>query len=238
MIQTKTIDYYDGAARLEGWLAYDDVRPGPLPAVLVSHAWVGRDDFACGKARQLAELGYAGFALDMYGEGVVGSGPEENARLMAPFMEDRSKLQRRMLLALEAVRSLPEVDATRVGAIGFCFGGLCALDLARTGADVRGVVSFHGLFKPPGNTAGNRIRANVLALHGHDDPLVPPEDVLALQTELTAAGADWQVHVYGNTVHAFSNPRANDPAFGTVYNAVADRRSWRSMVDFLAEALA
>jgi dienelactone hydrolase len=112
------------------------------------------------------------------------------------------------------------------------------LDLARTGADLAGVVSFHGLFKPPGNTAGVKIRARVLALHGHDDPMVPPEDVLALEKELTEAGADWQIHVYGNTVHAFTNPQANDPAFGTVYNAVADRRSWTALQNFLSETLA
>jgi dienelactone hydrolase len=236
-IQTRTIDYVHNGTLLEGVLAFDDAQAGPRPAVLVSHAWAGRDAFAVGKARALAELGYAGFALDMYGKGVLGSGPEENAKLMGPFIEDRALLQSRQQAALETVRLQPEVDAGRVAAIGFCFGGLCVLDLARSGADLRGVVSFHGLFTPPGNIAGRRILAKVLALHGYDDPMAKPEQMLALADELTQAGADWQIHAYGGTVHAFTNPQANDPGFGTVYKAEADRRSWQSMGNFLAEVL-
>lgn len=237
MLQTKTLDYFDGDTRLQGYLAYDDANPGPLPGVLIAHPWAGRNDFVLDKARRLAELGYAGFALDMYGDAKLGEGAEECSALMMPFMEDRAKLQRRMACALEALRRQPEVDAARIAAMGFCFGGLCVLDLARSGADLRGAVSFHGLLKPPGNTDDNAIKAKVLVLHGHDDPMAPVDDVVALQEELTAARADWQVHVYGNTVHAFTNPLANDPGFGTVYNAVADSRSWRSLVDFLAEVL-
>lgn len=237
MLQSNTIDYYDGATRLQGYLAYDDASPGPLPAVLIAHPWAGRNDFVLDKARQLAELGYAGFALDMYGDARLGEGAEACSALMMPFMDDRALLQRRMSAALAALRGLPQVNAGRVAAMGFCFGGLCVLDLARTGADLRGAVSFHGLLKPPGNTAGQCITAKVLVLHGHDDPMAPMADVVALGKELSEAGADWQVHVYGNTVHAFTNPLANDPAFGTVYNASADSRSWRSLVNFLAEVL-
>lgn len=237
MLQSKTVDYFDGDTRLQGYLAFDDAHPGPLPAVLIAHPWGGRNDFVMDKARQLAGLGYVGFAHDMYGDARLGEGAEACSALMLPFMQDRLKLQQRMACALDALRRQPSVDASRIAAMGFCFGGLCVLDLARTGADLRGVVSFHGLFKPPGNTAGTRIRAKVLVLHGHDDPMVPVDDVLALEKELTEAGADWQVHVYGNTVHAFTNPQANDPVFGTVYNAAADRRSWRSLVNFLAEVL-
>lgn len=228
---------HDGTA-LEGFLAWDDTRPGPLPAVLVSHAWAGRSDFDCAKARALAAQGYAAFALDMYGRGVLGSGPEENARLMQPLLDDRVRLQGRQLAALEAVRAHDAVDPARVAAIGFCFGGLCVLDLARTGADVRGVVSFHGLLGAPGNTAGQAIRSKVLVLHGHEDPMAPVEDVIALEDELTAAGADWQIHVYGNTLHSFTNPNANDREMGTVYDETADRRSWTTLLAFLAEALA
>jgi dienelactone hydrolase len=180
-------------------------------------------------------LGYVGFAVDMYGKGILGSGPEENARLMQPLMEDRAMLQKRMQAALHAVKSLPWVDDGKIAAIGFCFGGLCVLDLARTGAGIKGVVSFHGLLVAPGNTQGNAIKAKVLALHGHDDPMVPPEQVLAFEREMTEAGADWQLHTYGHTMHAFTNPAANNPDFGTVYQADADRRSWQAMQNFLAE---
>jgi len=154
---------------------------------------------------------------------------------MKPLIEDRSMLQRRMKLGLEQVRKQREVDASRVAAMGFCFGGLCVLDLARTGADVRGVASFHGLFGKPGNTEGKKISARVLVMHGWDDPMATPDQVLGLTEELSAAGADWQVHAYGGTKHAFTNPSANDPDFGTVYSPDADRRSWQSLQLFLAE---
>ena len=234
----KFVEYEHEGAVLEGFMAWDDTRGGPLPGVLVSHAWGGRGDLECDKARELASLGYCGFALDVYGKGIRGSGPEENAKLMQPFLEDRGLLQSRMAAALETLRAQEEVDAARCAAIGFCFGGLCVLDLARTGSDVRGVVSLHGLFNPPGNTAGTQIRAKVMALHGHDDPMVPVEAVNALEAELSEAGADWQIHVYGGTMHAFTNPQANDPAHGTVYNAVANRRAWVVTRDFLEEVLA
>jgi dienelactone hydrolase len=133
---------------------------------------------------------------------------------------------------------LPWTDSGKIAAIGFCFGGLCVLDLARTGIDIQGVVSFHGLLGAPGNTAGNIIKAKVLVLHGNDDPLAPVEQVLAIEKELTAAKADWQLHSYGNTLHAFTNPLANDPSFGTVYQPDADRRSWQAMRNFLAEVFA
>lgn len=236
-VTTQAIDYSHNGVQLEGFFAYDNKRPQPLPAVLISHAWGGRDEFACNKARKLAELGYAAFALDMYGKGIIGSGPEENARLMNPFMNDRRLLQNRITTALETVRKLPEVDPKRIAAMGFCFGGLCVLDLARTGADLRGVVSFHGLFVPPGNTQGNKIKAKVLVLHGHDDPMTPPDQAANLAKELTEAEADWQIHIYGNTLHAFTNPMANDRSFGTVYDETADRRSWESLRNFLAEVL-
>lgn len=237
-IQTRIVDYSDGNITYKGYLAWDDSAQSKRPAVLVSHAWAGRSDFECEKARKLAELGYVGFAIDMYGDAKQGANNDENAALMQPLVENRAELQKRITLALDAVRKQPEVDADNVAAIGFCFGGLCVLDLARTGADVKGVVSFHGLFNAPGNTEGNKITAKVLCLHGYDDPMAQPQSVLDLGTELTAADADWQIHAYGHTVHAFTNPAANDPGFGTVYNAAADKRSWASLVNFLAEIFA
>ena len=234
-IVSNTVGYTDGDVLLEAFFAFDDSFSDRRPAVLINHAWGGRDDFVAEKAKKLAALGYFGFAVDMYGKGILGSSPEENAKLMQPLMTDRAMLQQRMKAALYAVRLLPWVDDSKIAAIGFCFGGLCALDLARTGVDLKGVVSFHGLLDAPDNTQGNAVKAKVLALHGHDDPMVSPEQVLAFEQEMTKAGADWQLHTYGNTMHAFTNPVANDPAFGTVYQSDANRRSWIAMENFLSE---
>jgi len=234
-IQTRHIEFRDRDVLLEAYMAYDDSGSGPRPGVLVAHAWGGRGELEENRAERLAELGFVGFALDLYGKGVRGSNPKQNSALMQPFLDDRALLQKRMQLSLDACRRQKEVDGDRVAAMGFCFGGLCVLDLARTGADLRGVASFHGLLGKPGNTGGKGIKARVLVLHGWDDPMAKPEAVVALADELTAAGADWQIHAYGNTQHAFTNPAAANPEMGTVYNAAADRRSWQSLQLFLAE---
>jgi dienelactone hydrolase len=155
---------------------------------------------------------------------------------MKPLLEDRALLARRIHAALSAVRSLQQVESNRIAAVGYCFGGLCVLDLARSGADVRGVASLHGLLKTH-DLPKPRIGAKVLALHGHDDPLAPAEDVRRFEEEMTQAGADWQLHVYGGTQHAFTNPKAANPAAGLVYNPVAERRAWTTLVAFLAEVL-
>jgi len=230
------IEYRDGDALLEGFLCYDESLPGPRPAVLINHAWGGRDEFVERKARRLAWQGYACFAMDNFGKGKRGTNPEECSALMTPFMKDRAKLLKRLRAGLATVGNLPIVDARRIAAIGFCFGGLCALDLARADAEIRGAVSFHGLLKPSGLTEP-KIRAKVLMLHGYDDPMAPPEDVLAVAKEFTVAGADWQLHAYGQTVHAFTNPTANNRANGMQYDEAADRRSWHALEEFLAEIL-
>ena len=237
-IVSKTLDYQDGEKLLEAFVAYDDALTDPRPVVLINHTWVGRDHFVANKAKKIAELGYVGFAVDMYGKGVLGSSPEQNAKLMQPFIDDRVMLQQRMKAALKAAKQLPWVDEENCAAIGFCFGGLCVLDLARTGIELKGVVSFHGLLGAPNNTQGTSIKAKILALHGHDDPMVPVEKVIAFEQEMTQANADWQLHSYGHTMHAFTNPVANDPEFGTVYQPDADRRSWQAMQNFLAEIFA
>jgi dienelactone hydrolase len=237
-VVSNTVGYLDDDVLLEAFFAFDDSLSGRRPAVLINHTWVGRDDFVAEKAVKLAELGYVGFAVDMYGKGVLGSSAEENAKLMQPFMDNRQMLQKRMHSALNAVKLMPWVDDRKIAAIGFCFGGLCSLDLARTGADLKGVVSFHGLLSAPGNTQNNVIKAKILALHGHDDPMVPVEQVIAFEQEMTKAGADWQLHTYGHTMHAFTNPVANNPDFGTVYQPDADRRSWLAMENFLTEVFA
>ena len=234
-IQTRTVSYNHDGVELEGFLAWDDSAAGPCPAVAISHAWGGRSEFEEDKAVAVAKLGYVGFALDLYGKGVLGSDNEENSALMAPLLADRAMLQARIGLAVSTLREQAEVDGARVAAMGYCFGGLCVLDLARSGSDVLGVASFHGLFVPPEGIANKPITAKVLCLHGYDDPMVEPQSMLDLAAELSAAGADWQVHAYGNTLHAFTNPEANDPGMGAIYNADADRRSWQALTNFLAE---
>ena len=238
-MHTETIAYTDGDTELEGFVTWDDNVAGSRPAVLVAHDWTGRRDFATSKAEEVAKMGYVGFALDMYGKGVFGADGdvEGNSALMNPLAGDRAALRARMAAALDAVRSLDVVDNSKVGAMGYCFGGMCVLEQARAGADVLGVISIHGIFAP-GDVANEAITARVLCLHGQDDPMVPPDQVLAFETEMTEAGADWQVHAYGGTMHAFTNPAANDPGFGTVYNPVADKRATQSIQNFFAEVFA
>ena len=232
---TQSLDYSDGDAELEAYVAFEAAEM-QKPLVLIAHDWTGRREFACQAAERIAAMGYVGLALDMYGKGVFGADgdTEGNAALMTPFAEDRSLLRQRILAALVAGRNIPQVDSTRVAAIGYCFGGMCVLELARSGADVLGVVSMHGILAA-GEAINEDIKAKVLCLHGHDDPMVPPEQILAFETEMTEAGADWQMHVYGSTMHAFTNPAANNPDFGTVYSATAEQRSYRSLENFLAE---
>jgi dienelactone hydrolase len=217
-------------------MAWDDTL-GPRPAVLVAPTWAGCTDFEREQALRLAGLGYVGLAVDMYGGGAVGADKAECTALMTPMMSDRALLQARIGAAVDAIRIQPEAADEAVAAIGFCFGGLCVLDLARTRQDIAGVVSLHGLLLPADNVSDPDIRAKVLVLHGYDDPMVLPEQMLAFTTEMTATGCDWQLHAYGQTLHAFTNPEANDPDFGTVYSPTASRRAYRALDDFLSEVL-
>jgi len=235
-VQTREVTYTQGDTSLRGMLAWDD-ELGARPAVLVAPTWAGCTDFERDQATRLAGLGYVGFAVDMYGDGATGADKEECTALMTPVVSDRSLLQARIGAAAEAARAQAEVSDQPVAAIGFCFGGLCVLDLARARDDIAGVVSLHGLLMPADNLPEPTISAKVLVLHGYDDPMVPPEQVVAFASEMTAAGCDWQLHAYGQTLHAFTNPEANDPDFGTVYSATASRRAYYALDDFLAEVL-
>lgn len=209
---------------------------GDRPAVLVAHDWSGLNDFAINAAKKMAERGYVGCAVDLFGEGKTGSTTEEKMGLITPLIKDRGLLQQRLLSALEKIKGLDGVDAGKIAALGFCFGGLCVLDLARSGVEFKGALSFHGLLDPSGLTA-KPIKTPVMALHGHEDPMVDPEKVSAFEKEMTAAGADWQLHVYGNTLHAFTNPQANDHQLGTVYNEKTAARAWKLGFQFLDEVL-
>jgi len=218
-------------------LVWDDSFSSPRPGVLVAHTIRGRTPFEEGKARDLAALGYVAFAIDVYGASEIGADDVASRSNMEALLADRLQLQERLSLSLSTMQGQPEVDEESVAAIGFCFGGLGVLDLARIGAPLSGVVSFHGLFHAPGNTDGNVVTASILVLHGWDDPMAKPNSVVALGEELTALGADWQIHGYGGTQHAFTNPSANDTERGTVYDAQADQRSWMAMKNFLAEQI-
>jgi dienelactone hydrolase len=232
---TQYLDYSDGTKALEAYVAYEETDT-QRPLVLVAHDWSGRREFACGAAEKIASMGYVGFALDMYGKGVFGSDgdTELNTSLMNPLATNRSVLRERVRAALVAGRNVPQVDPTKVAAMGYCFGGMCVLELARSGADILGVISIHGILSAS-EVVNDGIKAKVLCLHGHDDPMVPPEQVLAFETEMTEAKADWQVHTYGNTTHAFTNPAANNPTFGTVYKESAEKRAYQALDNFLTE---
>jgi len=236
-MHTSNYLYHHGEQELHGFLAYDDSHDKPRPAVLVVHDWSGRNEFACEKATMLGEMGYLAFALDMYGNGRIGASTHEKKALMEPLINDRILLRERIRAAFDALVAMSEVDYNRIAVIGFCFGGLCALDLARSGAEVKAVVSFHGLLNKPKQIANQPIHAKILALHGYDDPMVKPDDVNEFCKEMTLAEVDWQVHMYGNTQHAFTNPQAHDTQLGTIYNPKAEKRAFQAMTNFLQEVL-
>ena len=237
-MHSEFIEYYDEDVLLEGCLVNGGAEAKPKPLVLIAHDWTGRRQYALDKAHEIAALGYAAFAIDLYGKGVFGQDGDValNSSLMGPLASDRRLLRQRMKAAVDVASARPEIDSSQIAGVGYCFGGMCVLELARSGASVQGVVSVHGIFAP-GDVANESITAKVLCLHGHDDPMVPPEQVLAFEQEMSASSVDWQVHVYGGTTHAFTNPAANNPDFGTVYSEIANARASRSVSDFLADVL-
>ncbi len=239
MSSTHTIlEYSAGDTLCRGEYFTPTNSDGPLPVVLVAHAWDGLNDEVRDKSRQLAAAGYIAFAIDIHGGGKVIEDFSQLIPTLTPYMEDRSLLLARMQGAFSAAQTIPGVDTSRVGAMGYCFGGTAVLDLARSGVDeLLAVVTFHGGLT--GNPLDNpeKLNTKLLILHGDDDPMVSPEEVAAFKTEMNAKQVDWQVHAYSQTVHAFSRPGANDPAFGTVYNETADKRSWQAMLNFFAEVL-
>ena len=231
-MKTQEVNYKFGDQEYRAFVANPEKESAPL--VLVVHTWAGRDDFVEKKAIELAQEGYVAMAVDMYGEAKVGTSTEENQSLMTPLIEDRDKLKAIINSAVEAGKKIDGVDSSKVAAIGYCFGGLVVLDLARSGTDISGVVSFHGLLMSS-DISTDGIQAKVLVLHGERDPMVPLSMVDDFQKEMTEAEADWQLHSYGNAYHAFTNKEANDPNLGTQYNENADKRSWQSMMNFFAE---
>lgn len=236
------VEYICEDTFLKGYAVYSEESLAKRPGVIVAHAWKGQDDFAKQKAEDLARLGYIGFAADLYGEGIVVKSNEEALSLMLPLFLDRQLLRARINAAFKTLQMHPMVDPNAIGAIGFCFGGLTVIELLRSGADVRGVVSFHGVL---GNTMGEQkaqlapdsevISGSLLILHGNDDPLVSHKDIISIQQEFTKANVDWQMHIYGHCQHAFTNPEASDTKAGLVFNAKANDRSWQTMCNFFDE---
>ena len=231
-MKTEKITYQSGENSFEGFLAQPEGDSNPC--VLIAHTWAGRDAFVEEKAKLLTELGYAAFAIDMYGDGKIGTSNEENAGMMQPLLDDREELARRALASLDAVSKIDSIDASKIVIMGYCFGGLVAMDLARTGADIKGAVSFHGFLAGPENST-NKIKAKLLALHGDSDPMVGQDQIESFRQEMTSKKVDWQLHVFGGAMHSFTNPEANDPDFGAVYSKNADERSWKIFTDLLKE---
>jgi dienelactone hydrolase len=238
-MQTLDLDYAADGATMRGYLAYED-GAFPRPGVLVFHEGPGLGDFAMEKARQLASLGYVAFAADMFGARRQAKNLQEVATLVGALRAEPARLRERGFAALATLAGLPQVDRGRLAAIGFCFGGSVVLELARAGAELKAVVSFHGVLATKLPARQGEVRASVLVLTGAEDPLAPPDQVAAFEAEMRAAEvADWQLVNYGNTLHGFTNPAADGSMMRTaLYHARSDRRSWRAMRAFLDEALA
>ncbi|MDA8232731.1 MAG: dienelactone hydrolase family protein [Magnetospirillum sp.] len=235
-MKTETIEYSHGGIALEGYAAHGGAGQGRRPGILVLPAWHGIDAYARKRAEMIAELGYVAFVADIYGKGVRPKERAEAAREAGKYRADRPLLRARAAAGLDALRTLPGVDAARLAAIGYCFGGQGALELVRSGADLLGVVSFHGALDTPTPEDARTIRARVLVLHGADDPHVPTDAVQAFQREMREGGVDWQMVLYGGAVHSFTDWNAGDDnAKGAAYNAKADSRSWVAMRDFFDE---
>lgn len=238
-VKTELVEYRQGDTVLQGWLAYDDAVKGPRAGVLLIHDWMGVTDHQKSQVEKLAALGYVALAADVYGKGVRPADAQAASAESGKYYKDSALLRARARAGLDFLAARPQADATRLAVTGYCFGGAGALELARSGAPLRAVVTFHGTLDALSGEATKDLKASVLVLHGADDPYVKAEKVAAFMAEMRAANADWQLVQYSGAVHSFTDPRAgNDNSRGAAYNAAADRRSWEAMKDFLAERLA
>jgi dienelactone hydrolase len=238
-VTSKTIPYKHGDLELEGYLAWDDSISGKRPGVLVVHEWWGLNDYARQRAQQLAKMGYVAFALDMYGKGKLAKHPQEAGQMAGAVRANQKDWRLRALAGLDVLKSQAQCDATRIGAIGYCFGGSTVLQLAYTGADVKGVVTFHGALAPPGEDEGGKIKARILVCHGADDAFIPEDAIEKFRHGLNQAKADWTMIYYSGARHSFTDPGADAHGVdGLRYNKSADQRSWQHMQDFFAEVLA
>jgi dienelactone hydrolase len=235
-VKTKTIEYKQGDTILEGYLAWDDAKTVKRPGVLIVHEWTGINAHMKQRAEMLAKLGYVAFAADIYGKGIRPAAPADAAKTAGIYKNDRTLMRARANAGLEELKKQKLVDTQRLAAIGYCFGGTTVLELARDGAGVKGVISFHGGLSTPTPQDARNIKGKVLALHGADDPFVKVDEVAAFQDEMRKAGVDWQFNSYGNAVHSFTNKEAGtDNSKGAAYNEKADKRSWEAMKIFFGE---
>ena len=239
LMRMKDIDYHDGAVNCRGFIAYDDAVSGKRPGMLVFHEGLGLGEHIIERTRRAAKLGYVALAADMFGDRRQARDLEDMRGLVGDLRNDPAKLRARGRAAHAALASQPQVDLEKLCAIGFCFGGSVVLELARDGADLKAVVSFHGVLATKAPALPGMVKAGVLVLTGADDPLAPPDHVATFENEMRAADVhDWQIITYGNTQHAFTNPTA-DGSFlsGTLYNEQSDCRSWEAMKSFLGEVI-
>jgi dienelactone hydrolase len=237
-IHTETIEYKQGDTVLEGYLAYDSAVKGQRPGVLIAHQWKGLTDYEKKRAEMLARLGYTAFALDIYGKGIRPKSNQEAGAQAGKYKSNRDLLRARAQAGLAVLQRHELTDPRRVVAIGYCFGGTTVIELARSGADIAGVVSFHGGLDSPHPEDGKNIKCKVLALQGADDPFVPAKDLAAFEDEMRQAKVDWQLVKYGGAVHSYTEKEAgSNPQAGAAYNEKADRRSWEAMKEFFAEIL-
>lgn len=237
-IKTETFDYKEGDTILEGLITYDAARAGKRPGVVIYPSWTGPGPHEANAAKKLAEMGYISICADIYGKGIKPKPMKDTAVEMGKYMGNRPLLRARANAALARLRQHPECNASRVGAIGYCFGGATSLELARSGADIRGAVSFHGDLSNPTPADAKNIKAPLLVLHGADDPVVPPPQVEGFMKEVRDAGVDCQFVAYSNTVHSFTDPSAgNNKSVGAAYDEKAAKRSWAHMAEFFRETL-
>lgn len=237
-IRTEAVEYKDGDAVLEGYIAFDSKSAAKRPGIVIVPDWMGVNKHAKDSAEKLAKMGYTAFVADIYGKNSRPKDQKEAATISGKFKADRALLRRRAQAALNEVAKHKTVDNKRLGAMGYCFGGTTALELARAGADIKGAISFHGSLDTPNTADAKNIKGRILVLHGADDPFVPVKDVNAFEDEMRSAGAQWELVKYSGAVHSFTKPDAgNDPKQGQAYNKIADKRSWASMTDFWKETL-
>lgn len=237
-VKVQTVDYKQGDTALEGWLVYDDAKQGKRPGVVVFPAYHGPTDEEKEDAERLAKMGYVAFVADVYGKGIRPMDPKAAGAEMGKYMKDRGLLRQRAVVAFDQLRNNPMVDTSHLAAIGYCFGGAGALDLARSGAPLKIVVSFHGVLTSPTPQDDSNIKGRVLALHGADDPIVNAQAQDEFKKEMSAAHVNWQLVLYGGAVHAFTEKSSgNDNSKGAAYNANADKLSWEAMTQAFKDSL-